>query len=164
MTFWEYQLHSKHRLQIYLTMHYSSIVLRCLCLATIIKHAYLKRKLNIIYYNILVWKEYLKLPTDTAKFIVAWHKNFERGLEWVESLQQNTSLRQEPNIVRLWCLHAVSALEHLTHWNLNKMADILQTARLNTFSWENYFVFSLKSHWSLFAGVQWTIRHHWFKY
>ena len=45
---------------------------------------------------------------------------------------------------------------HLTHFSLNKMAAILQTAFWNAFSWMKSFV-------SRFLRVQMTITQHWFR-
>ena len=47
---------------------------------------------------------------------------------------------------------------HLSHLSLNKIVAISQKIVSNAFSWTKSFVFWFEFHWSLFPGVQLTVR------
>ena len=50
----------------------------------------------------------------------------------------------------------------LTHWDSNKMANILQTF-CNAYSWMKMLEFWVKFHWNLFLWVQLMISQHYFR-
>ena len=65
----------------------------------------------------------------------------------------------------LWHDRASLAVAHklfqaLTHWGLDKMADISQTTFSNAFSWIEIYQFRFIFHWSLFLRVELTIFQH----
>ena len=71
-------------------------------------------------------------------------------------------------VLNLWCaiplveiLTCLMAINHLTLWNLNKMAAVLQTIFSNAFSSMKIVVFWLEFHWNSFPIVQLTIFKHW---
>ena len=62
------------------------------------------------------------------------------------------------SVLLLYKLHATK----LTHWDINKIATILQMTFSNEFSLQKV-VFWIKFHWILFLGVQLIISQHWFR-
>ena len=55
-------------------------------------------------------------------------------------------------------------LSVLTHWWLNRLAELLQSTFSNKFVEWKLILFCLKFYWSLFLSVQLTNSHHWFKF
>ena len=62
------------------------------------------------------------------------------------------------------CMPFCTGLNMLTHWGWDKMDAISQTTFSRAFSSMKIVVFWLNFHWNMFARVQLTIIHHWFKY
>ena len=60
------------------------------------------------------------------------------------------------NVLKLgvfWADLIMDSINPLAHWDMNKMADILQTTLSNAFSSMKIYVFWFKFHQSLFLSV-----------
>ena len=88
---------------------------------------------------------------DRSNIVNGTHRN---KLQWKIRLTMS-SAKYQP-----FCV----SLNVLTNWRRDKMATILQTVLLNTFSWMKTLKFWLKFHWILFQTVQLIIFQHWFRW
>ena len=88
---------------------------------------------------------------DRSNIVNGTHRN---KLQWKIRLTMS-SAKYQP-----FCV----SLNVLTNWRRDKMATILQTMLLNTFSWMKTLKFWLKFHWILFQTVQLIIFQHWFRW
>ena len=117
---------------------------------------------NIIYtLEKLTWAKFT-WQVNTKHFITLFlHRDFYKTQ--IHSLISLSKQKVRFLVHRLVCNCCILSLPHSnTSSPLNKMAAILQTTILSTYSWMKMLVFRLKYHWSLLLRVQLTIRKHWF--
>ena len=97
--------------------------------------------------------------------MIQWYKT---NFDWKAKLHHSWNITffiwfMELYFLIEFCFVLIECEKSLTHWGREKMAAILLTTFLNTFSSMEIFEFWLKFHWNLFLRVQSTISQHWFK-